>query len=128
MSLLIRRSPLAILTIAGLFTIHRPSSLYFAIVVLFTLIAYIFQEKKIPWKQIGFVIFGGCLALPLYMNQFGFLTDMIEPLTTTFGGTAKSGSFLNSRDFFFLILPYFIVLIPAVFQKMDKKEFDMVFI
>ena len=36
--------------------------------------------------------------------------------------------FVNSREFFYLIFPYFLVLIPAIFRKMEKKEFDMIFI
>jgi hypothetical protein len=53
---------------------------------------------------------------------------MIEPLSTTFGGNTRSGTFVNSREFFYLIFPYFLVLIPAIFRKMEKKEFDMIFI
>ncbi|NRH21508.1 hypothetical protein HOO68_05715 [Candidatus Gracilibacteria bacterium] len=43
---LLRKSPLAILTIAGLFTIHRPSALYFAVVALLAIIASGIQQKK----------------------------------------------------------------------------------
>lgn len=125
---LLRKSPLAILTIAGLFTIHRPSALYFAVVALLAIIASGIQQKKMPWKQGCILILWWILALPLYLNQLWFLTDMIEPLATTFGGTTKSGTFLQSREFFILIFPYFLILIPAIFRKIEKKEFDMIFI
>lgn len=128
LGLVLRKSPLAILTIAGLFTIHRPSALYFAVVVLIAIIVLSIQQRKIQWKQIGIVLLWGLVALPLYFNQLGFLTDMIEPLSTTFGGNTRSGTFVNSREFFYLIFPYFLVLIPAIFRKMEKKEFDMIFI
>lgn len=128
LALLIRKSPLAILTIAGLFTIHRPSALYFALVAVIALIVLIFQQKKIPWKQFALLLWWWFLALPLYFNQLWFLTDMIEPLSLTFGGVTKSGTFFSSRDFFLLIFPYFLILIPAVFRKIERKEFDIVFI
>lgn len=55
LGLIRKKSPLAILTIAGLFTIHRPSALYFAVVVTFALSIQMIRERKIAWREITFL-------------------------------------------------------------------------
>lgn len=126
--LLYRRSWLAAIPIAGIFTMHRPSALYFAVVVVFYLLLESIQQKRIPWRKILIVLYGGIVALPLYMNQFDSLIGMVEPIATTIGGATSSGTFFTTREFFVFILPYFLLIIPAIFYKMEKGEFDIVFI
>jgi hypothetical protein len=128
LGLLVRRSPLAILTIAGLFTIHRPSALFFVVVIALTFLVRIIRERTIPTREILLILAGGLLALPLYADQIRFLTDMITPITTTIGGITASGTFFTSREFFFHIFPYFLLLIPGIFSKVEKREYDIVFI
>lgn len=90
LGLMFKKSPLAVLSIAGLFTMHRPSALFFAVVaVIFFLIESI-RKKRISSSELVLLILGGLVALPLYANQFHYLTDMIEPLSTTIGGVTSS--------------------------------------
>jgi hypothetical protein len=128
LALSVKKSPLMILTLAGIFTIHRASALFLLIILIFLLLAESFRDKKIPWKKILYIFLGWMIALPLYARELSVLTDMVAPITTTFWLTTASGTFFTSREFFFLIFPYFLVLIPAIFQKVEKREFDIIFI
>lgn len=123
-----KKSPLLIISIAGLFTMHRPSALYFAILLVLLLLVDIIKNKRIPWRTISHIALGSLIALPLYARELEVLTSMVAPLTTTFGGTTSSGTFFTSREFLILIFPYFLVLIPAIYRKFDKREYDSIFV
>jgi hypothetical protein len=128
LTLILRKSPLSILTIAALFTIHRPSALYFAVLLVIYLLVVFFTKKQFSKAQTLFLVFWWFLALPLYIGELSVLTSMIVPLSTTIGWVTSSGTFYTSREFFILIFPYFLLLIPAIFYKVEKKEFDIVFL
>lgn len=127
LALFLRKSPLVVLTTIWLFSIHRPSALYFVVVVAFYFLFLLLQKKTIPWKMFFLLFLSGILTLPLYAREFVVLTDMIAPITSTIGIATQSGTFFSSREFFFLIFPYFLLGIPYIFSTVEKREYSLVF-
>ena len=119
---------LSIPVIIGLFTIHRPSWLYFlALFILHKIINY--KKIKNYNKWIYIVIFSIIVAFLMYIP---FLKELIIPLLEPLFWTAlqswNSWTFF-SRDLFWLN-NYLIILVSLYwfYTKIIKKDFDYIFV
>lgn len=119
---------IAILPIAALMTLHRPSAFFLLVILsVYVLIQY-GLHRQIHTRWIISFFIAGIIALPLYSTQMWQLLSPLQAIVSTAWWTGTSGSFYTSKEFFLLILPYFLVSVPAIFLKTEKKEYDLILV
>lgn len=112
--------------IISLFTVHRPSGLYFlALFIIF----YLFNLKKRQKNDIYIVVFWWIVAFLMYLP---FLNELIFPLIAPLFGTIlewKSSWTFFSKDVFWINnYPVIIASLYWLYLKILKKDFDYIFV
>lgn len=121
-------SPLVIVTMIGMFWVHRPTAYFFLLLYILSIIADYIKTNKWNIRSLFYFFFALCLAIPFYKEDIASFGNIVSSITTTALGWGNSGTFMTSKDFFYSIFPYFVILIPAIFLKSEKKEYDLVFL
>lgn len=122
-----KQNILLIPVIIALFTIHRPTWLYFLLTFIFyKLIRYfIFKEKCL--KDVYSVLLAWILSLIIYFPVFKQqILSLLNPLFTTIGDTWRSWTFFLRSEFaiynFFILIASFY----GLYLKIRKKDFDYI--
>jgi len=137
--------------IISVFTVHRPSGLFFLIVfIAYKIFDYFkyrtekkFLEKNInkKWysekiKNIKFwikdwiiVLLSWLIALLMYLPLFQeLILNLIKPLVTTIASSSSSWSFFSIADFIKYNYLFIIIGLYWFYLKFKNKDFDYIFI
>ena len=112
--------------ILSIFTVHRPTGIYFLTTYIFyTILQYILKREN-KYKALLLVLLAGITSIFIYGSLFDTLIlDLIKPLTTTALWEWRSGTYFLRDDFWFFNL---LIIIPSLFWlflKIKRKEFDI---
>ena len=118
---------LSIPIIISLFTIHKPSWVYFLITFIIYRVINFFLSSNKNTKEIWIVLIAWIISLIMYLPLFKEqILGLLEPLFTTVLTEWKSGTFFVKEDFW----KYNILIIFAslywLHQKIQKKDFDII--
>jgi len=118
--------------IISLFTIHRPSGVFFLITyIIYKLLNFIFNKddnwintgKKELWIIISAWIIAIWIYIPVFQEQ---IINLIKPLLTTVLTEGKSWTFFSKSDFWNYNVFIILASIYWLYIKLQKKEFDII--
>ncbi len=142
---------LSIPLVISVFTIHRPSGLFFLLVfVVYKIFDFIkyrnekkYLEKNIKkkgnkekfdntmftYKDVLFVLLSWIVALLMYLPLFQeLILNLIKPLTTTIASSGPSWSFFSVSDFIKYSYLFIVISLYWFYLKIKNKDFDYIFI
>lgn len=112
--------------ILSLFTIHRPTWVFFLVIFLIYSIGVTIKSKKVLYIAWIFIVIAWMFAIGMYIPFVNTLIiPLIEPLTTTVLATWRSGTYLLKDDFWFYNLFIIIPSIYTLYIYISKKKFDI---
>ena len=123
---------LSIPVIIWLFTIHRPSWVYFLITyIIYKLLNYIFSKEKFnindSKKEIYIILWTWIMSILIYIPVFQEqILWLIKPLFTTALTDWQSWTFFSKADFWKYNIFIILASIYWLYINIEKKKFDII--
>ncbi len=126
-TLLQRKYILSFPIILAIFTLHRPTGVFFlATYILYNIIQY-FQYKKYDLLNIFTILGAWFIAILMYIPFWDTLiVPLIAPLTSTIMNDSRSWTFLLKDEFGFYNIFIILPSIYGLYSKFTKREFDII--
>ncbi len=113
--------------IISIFTIHRPTWVYFlATYLLYKLISFIISKDKRNMFDLVVIFSSGIIALFMYLPFLHtLLLEHIKPLTQTILWEWASGTFFSKENFWNYNMVIIIASLFWFYLKLKRREFDL---
>jgi len=122
-----RKNILLVPILMSLFTIHRPSWLYFLlIIIVYRLLRYFFYKEK-DYKDLIYIWLAWIIAFLMYLPFLNeLILPLLKPLITTVWAW-HSGTFFSKLEFWKLEFLIIITSFYWFYLKIKKRDFDLIF-